>query len=362
MFKQVKQTKLTQFNAPRSGFTLLESIISLAIIMVMVAIYAGFALTRSANRHVALRAQAAAIANEELNALRRLNVNTLIDGSGAFRGVLYNAGNWSITQDSNNLSGGDSENDGGHVGANVLELAGNSAITNAASGRMLYPAGAYGDGSIRTKFKVLNDSPNGWGIGLIFRASDTRNEYRVRVGITGANLDGAGHNLVVERLVDGVVTVLDYKSVTCAVNTWYSLRVELASAAPTIKVYLNGVQQYTNPIGDTTFTSGAAAVLGWGGVHAYIDNVKTVVGATTGFWTWDAGPDLPASWIRLGLNNLADGTPNTFDDNGGLTIATYPQVGSKFLKKVTVTVSWAEHGQTKKYILESLIGRSTIGQ
>ncbi|MBI2985081.1 MAG: hypothetical protein HYY50_05680 [Candidatus Kerfeldbacteria bacterium] len=338
-----------------SGFTLLDTVLTLFVVGTMVLLFASLINARQINRRVLFRAQAAALADEELNALRRLGFDNLTNQTnGSFHTVLYPAGSWRIL----------SEMSADHSTPNVLELSVNTGIGNAVSGRRLFPAGVYDTSTLEAKWKVVNDSPAGWAIGFLFHASDSDNGYRLRIAATGADLDGGvadSHNLYLESLSDGAATAVFAKatSVAIATGTWYTLRVELAATTPTIKIYIDGNQQDTSTIADTAHTSGAAALLGWGGVHAYVDDVQTMT-ATTETWDFDADTAIPAAWVRLGLNELPDNTPNTFDDNGLLSIEAYP-TGSTTLKKVTVTIQWQDGPSSRSYTTTSLIGQSDLG-
>jgi len=100
-----------------AGFTILDTVLALFVIATMVLLAGSFLGARNANRRVVFRTQAAALADEEINALRRLGFANLANQTnGGFRNVLYNAGGWNL------VSGG--------ISGNALELPANTAITN----------------------------------------------------------------------------------------------------------------------------------------------------------------------------------------------------------------------------------------
>ena len=350
----------------KRGFTLIDVIISLSIVTMMVLVYAGLATVRNLNRNTSFRAQAAALADEEIGALKRLGVSAITtQTSGSFMNILYNAGSWGITTDSGNLDAVSSPcpppTSGLHCGANVLELAKNS-ISNT-SGRLLLPAGAYSDATLQASWKVMSDSASGWAVGYFFRAADSSNTYRLRVAGAGTDLDSTTsgtQNFVLDKLVGGTNTVIFSKSsVTFNANTWYSLKVVFSGSS--IKMYLNGNEQDSGTVSDTSFTTGSAALLGWGGVHAEVDDVQTVTTVSKS-WDFEGSTSLPTAWIRLSLNDLPDTTPNTIDDNGLLTTAAYPNTNSTTLKQATVTVQWRQGAKTQSYTAYGLIGNSTLGK
>lgn len=336
----------------RNGSTLLDAVLGLFVLGFLIVLVGTFISAREVNRRVLFRAQAAALADEQLNALRRLDVTTLGNQTNvAFKNVLYNAGDWNVV----------AQNSIGHTAPNALELTG-STITNAVSGRLLFPDGVYADATLEAKWRLASDSPASASFGYLFRSSDSANGYRLRVARTATDLDsstGGTQNVYLERVINGMATRIDSRAATIAVDTWYSLRVTLSGS--NISLHLDGTQLGSGPFQDTTFASGTAALLGWNGVHAYVDDVQTIATATQ-TWNFDADTELPAAWVRLSLNDLPNSTPNTFDDNGLLTLATFP-IGSSTttLKQATITIRWLANNTLQSYTTSGLLGRSGVG-
>ncbi len=332
----------------RQGFSLLDTVISLAVLSVLIVIFASLVTSRAVNRRTVHRATAASLADEELGVLRRLNVSAVGNQTnGPFAGVLYNAGAWRIAADGS----------AGHSAPNVVELPASSSFSSAASGRLQYPAGSYGTATLQMKFKIAADSPAGWGIGWLWRAVGAKNAYRARLTST---------TLFLEKLVNGAATNLDSPitlSPSLTTDTWHTLQLVMDDAlTPRFKVYLDGNQKNTAAIADATYTGGPAAVLGWGGVHALIDDAETVVGGVTTTWDFDASTLWPAAWLRVGLNDLPDATPTVFDDNGLLTVAPYPSPSSTNLKLATAAIRWTYNGALQSYSTSTLLGASTLAQ
>lgn len=336
------------------GYTLLEALTAIFVIGLTTLLLVPIITLRNNNQRVALRAQAATLADEALTALRELDVTSLANQTnGPLRHVLYNAGQWSVIADATDP--------GNHTAPNVLALANPGGVVTAESGRLQFPEGRYADATFDAKWNVLADSPADWAIGYLVRMGDRNNGYRFRLAATATDLDlstGGTQNAVLEKIVSGTATILVSGSTTVTTSTWY--RVVLTAIGSGLSVTVNGSPLFVTT--DATYTTGPAALLGWAGVHAEIDDIQTTT-ATTQTWNFDSPvtPTLPAAWFRLGINDLPDTTPTTFDDNATLTLAAYPTVSSTTLKQATVTITWTRKGQTNTYTTTGLIGRSGVG-
>lgn len=334
------------FARQRPALGLLDDIMSLMVVGILVVLFGSIITTRDINRRTSFRAEAAALADEEIGALHRLSLSAVPNQTnGAFINVLYNAGSWGLITDTG----------AGHSTPNIIELKGNASFANTLSGRLLFPAGSYSTAAAQYAFKVLNDSPNGWGVGYVFWASDAKNGYRARLTST---------TLYLEKMAGGTVTnlVTPVTGLTVTTNTWHTLKLVMDStASPEFQVFLDGTQLNTAALTDATYTSGPVAILGWGGAHLYVDDAQTTVGTTTATWNFDGSSALPPDWVRVGLNDLPDGSPTTFESNGLLTVAPYPTAGATNLKQATVTVQWQGNG-LQSYTATTLLGNSTLGQ
>lgn len=319
-------------------------------------VYAGLANVRQLNRRTLMKIQAAAIANEEIAALKRYDISALPNQTnGSFIGMLYNSGNWIIATDAG----------AGHSAPHVLDLSAATGFSGKVSGRLQYPAGSYGNATHQVRVNFRNDTAAGTAVGLYFRATDANNGYRLLVAPSGTDLDSTvvgQQNWVLEKLINGAVVAPRLLSISVpgiGTNAWYTIKVVAANAS--LKTYLDGSGQDSGTLTDGDFTDGLAAIIGWGGVHAWFDDAETVVGAVTTTWGFDTSSDFPAAWVRLGLNDLPDGTAS-FDDNGKLTLAAFPNTNSVNLKQATVTVSWTQGSGTANYTTTALLGSSRIGQ
>ncbi|MBI4089786.1 MAG: hypothetical protein HY421_00120 [Candidatus Kerfeldbacteria bacterium] len=362
------ERKSRQPGQSKAGFTLVESILSLFVVSIMVALLVGLASTRDVNRRAAQRSQAAALADEEINALRRLDFTLLTDQTNCvtpsncpFKNVLYNAGRWAVVADGTAPSQ-----------PNALELALASGFTNTQSGQLQFPAGTYGDATFTVQVKVATDSVSnsnpslGWAVGMTLRSRDAANGYRLRFAendaagvLTDLDTVAAGvQNVYLEKIAGGSATPLGSTNVTLAKGTWYTLEAAITGTSPvsfTIKV--DGTTVLTSSDSSSPYASGSTALIGWNDVHALVDDVQD----GSGTWNFDGSTELPLAWVRLGLNDLPDSTPTTLNDNGTVEIVPYPQPSSVDLKKVTVTVGWVQKNTTQTYTTTSLIGKSELG-
>lgn len=365
-----KKTKIS-----RPGFSLIDAVLSIFVVTIMASLLASLGNVRLVDRTVALRVQAATLADEEINILRGLDPTTIsTQTNGSFKSILYNAGSWSITTDAANLDAVSSpcppSTVSKHCGTNVVSLAKATGFSGTASGRLLFPAGTYQDATLQANWKVVTDSAAGWSVGYLLRMVDPSNGYRFRVADTATDLDtgkAGTQNVILEKVSSGVVTTLfsPAGSVTFSTGAWHNLKIILGTSSgnATIAMYIDGNQQGSGAVTDSTspFTSGPAALLGWNGVHAEVDDVQTTVGAISDSWTFESSTALPAAWTRLGVNDLPNNTATVFDDNGTLTIAAYPTSGSVGLKKATVTITWAQPNGTGSYSTSALLGNSGLG-
>jgi len=353
MANQQKNTR----HRSRFAFSLVDTVTSFFVIGVLILVFANLLTVRTVNRRVLFRTQAAAIANEELSALKRYDISSLPNQTnGSFLGTLYNAGGWTVVGDTTP----------GHGGVSALDTPAVSGFSNKVSSILQLPAGSYGDATLEATVKFSSDTAAGTAAGFFFRATDANNGYRLLVAPTGNDLDttvGGQQNWILEKVVNGTVITPRIFSANVAginLNSWNTIKIIASSTS--LKNYLNGNGVDSGILTDADFTDGAAALIGWNGVHARFDDITTTVGLITSSWGFEGVTTLPTAWVRLGLNDLPDGTPKTFDDNGKLTLTAYPNTNSTTLKQATITITWSNNGSTGSYSTTALIGSSRIGQ
>lgn len=340
----------------RHGFTLMESIVALFLVTIMAILLVQLVGLRPFNRRLAFRAQAAALADEATNALRRLSFASLSDQTnGPILNVLYNAGRWQVIADGN--QGG-----ANHTTPNALELALPAGAVSGLSGQLLLPAGGYQAVTVTAKWKVVSDSPTNWAVGYQIRSRDARNSYRLLLAASATDLDGGTvgtQNVVLERITNGAISVMRSSALAgVAMDSWFALLVSV-TATGEFSASFDGTALFS-PVTDTTFTSGPAALIGWNGVHAEVDDVQITTTATEA-WDFDSSLQLPTAWIRLGINDLPDSTPTAYDDNGTLTLEPYPTAGATTLKRALVTISWVDARGGQSFTTTTLVGQSNLG-
>jgi hypothetical protein len=337
---------------------MMESVLSLFVASLMILVFASLFTVRTVNQRNIYKTQAAAIAQEELSALKRFDIISLADQSnGPFLGMVYNAGTWNVINDGT----------AGHSLPNSLDLPGATGYANRYSGLLQFPAGSYADATFQTKLNFRSDTASGTAAGLLLRASDAKNGYRFLVAPSGTDLDttlAGQQNWIVERVQNGTAVTPRLLSLSVAgitTNAWHTIKVVLN--ATSIKTYLNGNEQDDGTLIDAAYTDGVSALLAWNGAHVGFDDTSTTVGTTTDSWDFDSSTSMPIDWIRLGLNDVPDATSSVFDDNGKLTLTAYPNTNSSTLKQATITITWKQlAGGAGTYSISSLIGASRIGQ
>lgn len=294
------------------GLTLIETIIGISIVSVLIVTFGVSLLAAVYAQRIKLRNMAAALADEQMAALRAFDTSTLTEqADGAMTGVLFTQGTFTTVEDDT---------------APSLARAFNAA-TSTSSGLtsvMPLPENAYADFTLTAKLKANPGAPSGWRAGVLFRARDLNNHYRVTVSATA---------LTLERVSGGVTTVLYSDARSISPGTWQTL--EVTASGSSIEVDLNGTSVTTQA--DATFSIGKAALAAWEGASVNFDDVA-IDGLT---WNFDgtALGEIHDDWLRFGLGDLPNGT-------GTLTIATPYSDAS--LKRYTTTISWSDRsGMTR---------------
>jgi|GEM_PF-2208614 len=358
----------------RPGWGLIDAILSIAVAAFIGLLVSSLSIIIITSGRAAYKVRAAAIADEQLSAIKRLDIDQLFDQTdGPPINILPNAGTWTITQNSSNLDPVASPcpppSTGKHCSSEVLSLAGGSGFSNTVNGRLALPAGAYENTTIQASWYVHADSPSGWVYGMYLRSRDVKNGYRLKIASTTTDLvaGGAVQNVLLEKLVNGTATSLFVSSgaITVSTGTWISWRVVLNGS--TISIYKDGVLLTGGTITDATspWLSGPVALVGWNGVHLDIDDVTEVDPATCGAnpdqcWDFTGETELPAAWVRVSSNDLPDSTATIFDDNLLVTLEPWP-VGATDMKRVTVTVQWRDSRGDQTYSVVGYARKGGIG-
>ncbi|MEK7211766.1 MAG: hypothetical protein AAB731_03970 [Patescibacteria group bacterium] len=316
--------KKGNFTSNNRGITFIEIIVSLGILLALILILATTLNTVKLNRDLGSRTQAMRLAAEELEIVRNLPTAAITNRANSdFVGVFYNQGGWTVAADATAPSA-----------PNVLTL--NSAITAAAtnlSGALIFPGdGGFANGDFEARIKILNPAPTSTMAGLIFRARDAKNFYRLTMENSVLRL---------EKIVNGNATTLLSPSQTFLTDTWY--KVKISGEAATLSIALNDILLGTTT--DSAFSSGKIGIFTANGTKISIDGIS-ILGAI--LWNFDADPagDLPSGLKRFGLFDLPGG-------EGELTIENF-QAGVDTLKKITVRITWVQNGSIKSAELQTV--------
>ncbi len=310
-----------------AGFTLMESIVTVAIAAVILTVFtstisASYLLRKST--HVI---QAGNFLREEIDSLRTLPYAELLNRTnGNFLGLSLTRGPWKVKTVSSPPSG-----------TNVLAMeTAQTALVNE-TGLAILPGNYHADLDMTAKFDVLSNSPAGWGAGLVFDYRDAENHYRYRYSSGGLALD---------KVVHGTVTTLWSQSATYATGTWYTL--EVVTSGSSIALKKNGVTLAT--VTDATFTTGDAGLQTLSSALIYVDDVSIAENGVTTSWNFDSDATgaMPLDWQRFVYFDLPSGT-------GTLTISDY--LGATGIKNVTASVTWNENGVSKSVSGSSLIAQ-----
>ncbi len=297
------------------GLTLIEIVIGIALVAMLVVAFAVSLLAAVYAQRIKLRNMAAALADEELAAVRVSTTSGLTaQTSGPILGTLFAQGVFSVVSDNTAPSAGRALN----------------AATSTMTSIMPLPKDAYDDFTLTAKLKVNPGSPSNWKAGLLFRARDLNNRYEASLTSTA---------LTLKKNVGGVTTTLYSDVRSIAQGSWQTLSV--TESASSITVAVNGTNAVT--LNDASFMKGMAALAAWNGASVNFDDVS-IAGNS---WNFDATTvgDLHADWLRFGFGDLPSGT-------GTLTIAT-PYSDTTF-KTYTANISWIDRSGSVRSLSESM--------
>jgi len=309
------------------GITFIEIVVSIGIMLVLVLILATSLNTVKLARTVGYQSQAYRIASEELETIKNLSAGELTNRTNSdFINVFYNQGTWVTSADATAPSA-----------PNVLTLTTTSPVASTGLGAaLILPGdGGYADFDFESRIKILAPAPTSTKSGLIFRAKDAQNYYRLALESSA---------LRVERVQNGLVTSLWNSAQTFASSTWYQVKITAVGA--NFDIYLAGAKLTT--VTDTNFSAGKIGFFTANDTKISIDDVAVTVGAGTTNWSFDTSfvGTMPKDLARFGLYDLPSGMAY-------LTI-TNQIVGVDTLKKITVRITWVEEGGTKTVQLETL--------
>lgn len=299
------------------GLTLIEIVIGVSLVSVLIVVFGVSLLAAVYAQRIKLRNMASVLADQQLAALQVYDTSQLANQTnGGLAGVLFTQGDFGATLDLTAPSP-----------SQVLGVA--SSTSTGLTGLLPFPKNAYADATASMTFKVNVDSPAGWRTGMLFRARDLRNHYRVYLTST---------SLVLQKVVGDAATTLYSDARAISTGTWQTLSVTATGSS--ISVTLNGTLVTTQV--DATYSIGQSALAVWEGASVNFDDVA-ISGET---WNFDGVTlgELHDDWLRFGLGDLPNGT-------GTLTISS-PYADAAY-KRYGVTISWTDRSGSTRSITHS---------
>jgi len=296
------------------GLTLIEVIVAVSLVSVLIVVFGVSLMAAVYAQRIKLRNMASVLADQQLAALQVYDTSQAANQTnGGLIGVLFTQGDFGAVEDLTAPSPS-------------RALAAATSTATGLTSVLPFPKNAYADFTVTAKFKVNPGSPAGWRSGILFRARDLRNHYRVYL---------TSNSLVLQKVVGDAATTLYSDARSISQGSWQTLSV-IASGS-SISVSLNGTLVTTQT--DGAFSIGQAALAVWEGASTNFDDVS-IAGET---WNFDGVTlgELHDDWLRFGLGDLPSGT-------GTLTIST-PYSDASY-KRYSVTISWRDRSGTTRTI------------
>lgn len=316
-----QQTIFIRHGTPHArGFTLLETIITIGVISLILIGILGVSALVNLQRSTRYRAIARNLLAEEGEALRAASFSDLENRSNTqFIEVAYPAGDWTVQAPGTPQSE-----------PNVYQVG--SATGAANPSRQVIPTGRIGDGAYETFIRVQASSDPAWKVGLYLRYHDALNHYLVRFSST---------TIEFVKTVEGVPTTLGQTAIAFSPGTWYRMTVTVTGAS--FAVSIDGTERLTLTDPGSVFTQGNFVLAGFDGASAEFDDIS-FSGTASANWNFDGAENAvnePAvGWRKTSPTDLPSGaTAMTISD---------AQVSFTDLKRIVLSVSWAERGATRQ--------------
>lgn len=301
----------------KNGLTLIEAILVIAILSGAVAIFGALLNVERLNKTGTYSSAAYRLAEEELDILRDKPNSALgVRASSTLIGVLYNNGIYGAAADAAAVS--------------APQVIKNNAASSSPLGIIALPYGNLTDLTFEASLKTGTTAN---ATGLLFRAQDLDNYYFFYL---------KNNQLILDKRAGGTTSTLYSVSQTFSPDTWYKLKV--IAAGNNLSLYLN--DNLFTTISDNSISSGYAALANQGNTASF-DNVTLVHNFITETWNFDnaAVGAVPNDWSRFGVNDLPQGLA---------TLSISEPYNTATMKKMDVTISWTERGQTKIITLSTL--------
>lgn len=311
----------------KNGFSLIELIVAIALVGTALAALSATIMAFRLRQTSNFSSIAYALAEEEMVSIKALPFASLTNTSSTrFINVVYNLGKFSVQTNAASSS---------PPNVYAATATGTMAINNLTNNKTLpLNDGSIVSGSIKIRYPA--NPPLNWAGGILFRASDLNNYYRLTIESNG---------LILKKVVNGVTTTLNTYSFTPTPNTWYTMTINAVGTA--ITAYVNGTNIGTT--NDSDLQSGKIAIAAFNSLLPLFDNLAVSLdGAASSTWNFDTSSTVGADFApfkKFGVYDLPEGKDE-------LTIADY--LGQADIKQITVKISWKERGTAKAIQLVAL--------
>ncbi len=293
------------------GFSLPEILVLIALLGASVAVFgvaAGAVRLRNSSWHTT---QAVALAEGATVAAQFLPTAALTNRTNAPAiGFVEHRGQWAVQT-----------NNSAPSLSRVFTVTSSSPALLGTTAAARFPSSPFSNGTTSISLLTPTIFPSGWKAGILFRARDLGNGYRLRVDAT---------TLVFERLQDGVATTLYSLSRIHNPNTW--VQIAVTGSGSSLSIIENSSTLTT--VTDSTWSSGESALVLLGNGTVSFDTAS-VSGDATGAWNFDTDTvgETPAVWRSLGGDSLPNGSISVTVDR--------PTTGGT-LARIATTVQWTE--------------------
>ncbi|MFA5134054.1 MAG: LamG-like jellyroll fold domain-containing protein [Patescibacteria group bacterium] len=299
----------------RKGFGLIQALLAVALVSGAIFVFATLFNIIKLNKSGSLYSLAYKIAQEELEAVRTLPIESLTPRTNSdFINVIYSQGGMAAANDNDAPSA-----------PNVMNISASSTLSLS-----VLPCECFSDFSFESYVKSSSTPQK---IGLIFKAQDINNYYFFYL---------KSDRLTLEKKVNGVVSTLYQTFQAFNADQWY--KIKISATGDSITLYLDDVN--IGIAADNSLSSGSFALANMDTASNF-DDVSLICGANSYFWNFDGTPEgeIPADWRRLGVNNLPAG-------RGTLSIS--EAYGSPNIKQIDINIYWTERGQDKTITVSTL--------
>jgi len=297
----------------KRGISLIEMLITIAIIGGAVAVFGTLLSILRINKTTTIYSSAYKIAQAEIESLRDLPLASLINRTdGRFINILFNNGTKTILENQEYVSA-----------PNALQL----TSPTSTPGIILLPENNASDLTLEANIFAPSSMNE---VGFLLRARDLENNYHFYI---------KNDRIILEKNIDGTPTILYENIQAFNADTWY--KIKIVASSNQLSLYLNDL--LLNTVVDNTFTFGYTSLINEDGTDYFDDILLTSENSKT--WNFDNSSTVPDEWQVFSIYDLPQG-------NDFLTIS--EPYGDSTIKQIDVVVSWIEKGEPKSITISTL--------